>query len=193
MKTLLDAELPACRAFLAGATTSTDDHAQACAACAARLRLRSGLAAALRTPPAPPAALRSPEFLAAVHERIVAQAERASAVVAALASPPRPAAPIDACEPTLAPALARAVASAPRASAFAWSGVRQAVIADIGERRALRRRASIWFGLASAAALAALLPLVLTPAEPPTLDIAFADLDTAPDGDFTVLRGGIPR
>lgn len=193
MKTFLDADLPACRAFLAGEPADAAGHALGCAACAARLRLRHGLVAALRTPPAAPAALRAADFLAGVHERIVAAAEQDAALVTALAAPQRPTAPIDAPESALAPALARAVAGAPRASAVAWSQVREAVIADIGERRALRRRVSLWFGLASAAALAAVLPLALAPADLPTIDIAFADLDAPPDGDFPVLRGALPR
>ena len=57
----------------------------------------------------------------------------------------------------------------------------------------IRDSVSLWFGLASAAAIAALLPMVVATAEPPSMDIAFADLDAPPDGDFTVLRGGVPR
>lgn len=199
MKTHLDALPPACRAFLAAADGATADHPQGCAACAQRLRLRTRLGAAIGTPPSAPAALSSPAFLAGVHERIVADVERTSGFVAALATPQRAATPIAAPTPALLPTLAQALADAPRADAAAWSDVREAVITGIrgiGGKRARRRRARILFALAGAAALAAVLPLVIELAAPPNVDnvdIAFADLDRAPAGEFTVLRGGIPR
>lgn len=195
MKTFLTDLPAACQAFLDGRSAAAADHAQACAPCAQQLRLRAGLGAALGAPPTPPAALRSPAFLAGVHERIVADVERTSGIATELATPARAPADIAAPVPALAVALGQALGRSLRADGTAWIEVRQAVFAEISGRRVRRRRFGLLLGLAGAAAVVAALPFLVELGAPTTvdIDIAFADLDRAPDGDFVAVRSGLPR
>ncbi len=184
---------PECRAFRASLeATAEAPHARACAACAAAMALRQGLTSALRRAPTPPPALASREFLAGVHERIVAGIEAASSLAPKIAEPiETPAAPLRAA---LGDQLARALATPPTSPGEGrWQDVRRAVIDDIASRRAARTRIAVWVGLAGAAAAAMF--LVVGPGSDrvavPT--IVFADLSSAPSGDFTVVRRGADR
>ncbi len=188
---------PECRAFLASPAATAEDaaeapHARACAACAAKLALRRRLTAALRAAPKPPAALAAREFLAGIHERIVAGVEAASTVAPRIADPVEtPVAPLQAA---LDDQLARALATPPAApSEGQWQDVRRAVIHEIASRRAARMRVTVWVGLAGAAAAA--LFLVVGPGADRVAapNIVFADLTSAPSGDFTVVRRGAER
>lgn len=196
------ADLPAeCRAFLAAPdATPTSAHARACVACAATMALRHRLGDVLRQPPAPPSALASRAFLASVHERIVDGIEGASSVAPRLAEPVAPpataaTAPLTTdLEQQLGQRVARALTTPPALpSEGQWRDVRRAVIHDIAIRRAARTRVAVWIGLAGAAAAALFLLVGPEAGRSNTPTIVFADLATAPFGDFAVVRRGADR
>lgn len=188
---------PECRAFLASPEATNTEageapHARACAACAAALALRQRLAGALRRSPKPPAALASREFLAGVHERIVAGVESASALAPRIADPVET--PVETLHAALGDQLARALATPPTSVGEGrWQDVRRAVIHDIAIRRAARMRVTVWVGLAGAAAAALFLVVGANADRVTTPTIVFADLNDAPAGDFTVVRRGAAR
>jgi len=187
----------ACRAFLASPEANAKDageapHARACAACAAALARRQRLIGALRRTPTPPAALATREFLAGIQERIVAGVEAASTRPPHIAGPVEaPAAPLQA---VLDDQLACTLATPPASPGeVRWQGVRRAVIHDIAIRRAARIRITVWVSLAGAAAAALFLVLGPDVDRVATPKIVFADLISAPAGDFTVIRRGANR
>lgn len=187
----------ACRAFLASPEATGKDaaeapHARACAACAAAVARRQRWIGALRRTPTPPAALASREFLAGIHERIVADVEAASTVAPRIAEPVAP--PVAPLWVALDDQLARALATPPAAPGEGrWQDVRRAVIHDIAIRRAARMRVTVWVGLAGAAAAALFLVVGSGADRVAVPNIVFADLTAAPSGDFTVVRRGAER
>lgn len=162
MTALPSASFPSgCRAFLRDLSAHVIEaqagdpipHVEDCRSCADRLAAAVRQDRLLRQvgAPVPPQELRSPQFLAAIHERVVAACE-ASALgqeleqilvpVSAPAAMPWP-------EQALPEPGGVAVASGPDAPAQLWSRVRGNVLAEIHDRQIRRRRR---YFLASAAA-----------------------------------------
>jgi hypothetical protein len=195
MNILTNSLPPACRdhAEDVQGTAADPHHLAACPSCAARAQLRHGLVAALRSRPRLPAELGAAAFLENIHERIVDAVEHESALVAPLgARASMPEEPM-AVGPQLSPRLAAALANAPTADATAWVAVQQSVMAGIGQQRVHRMRLGVWVGLAGAAAVAFAAVLLIEPAPRNLPNIVFADLDVAPDGDFALIRRGVPK
>jgi hypothetical protein len=187
---------PACREFLLAldARSPVPEHAAGCPACAAHAAFRSRIAPLLRVAPPIPAALRSPDALAAIHERIVDAAERAplGRLLADHAAPP---APVTAWpEPALEGTLAAAVRTAPPLpSPVAWSHVRRSILGELASRRIARVRVGVWIGLLGAAATAAVSGLLFADGTREPVTIVFTDLESAPGNEFAVLRYGALR
>jgi hypothetical protein len=169
-----------------GASAEVRAHAEACPRCAAHAAFAQHAAAVLGTRPPTPARLTTPEFLAAIHERIVDGAAT-SRVFRALATPP--AVHEDWPDPLLASSIACATITAPPSpSVEAWHRVHDAILADLAmPRRSWARRGWLASGFAAAAAITG---LALTGSEPALPEIVFVDLDRAPNVEFTVVRLG---
>lgn len=169
-----------------GASAEVRAHADACPRCAAHAAFARSAAAVLGTRPPMPTRLGTPEFLAAIHERIVDGAA-ASPVFRALAT--APAVEEDWPDPMLTSSIARAAITAPPSpSGEAWGRVHDAILADlVAPRRSWARRGWLASGFAAAAAITG---LALTGSEPAMPEIVFVDLDRAPNVEFTVVRLG---
>jgi len=170
-----------------GASVEVRAHADACPRCAAHAAFARRAAVVLGARPPMPTTLGTPEFLAAIHERIVDDAA-ASPVFRALATPPavQEAWP----DPLLSSSIARATITAPASpSVEAWGRVHDAILADLAApRRSWARRGWLASGFAAAAGLPGLPPRRRPETAMP--EIVFVDLDRAPNVEFTVVRLG---
>ncbi len=180
-------------------------HTAGCAFCAQRREAALRLSPALRARPTVPAnvALGSRTLLDGIYERAIELAEESPLgrlvgdAVAEVPAPDAAAAGAVWAEPLLESGLARATMVPPPAlGAAAWREVRTSIFDRVVAEAATRRR--YWpLGAAGAAAAAILLTLLLHEGRPRATDIApdivFADLNTAPNVDFAILRYGPNR
>lgn len=138
-----------CRSFLCNladhlASGAEPQHVRSCRACAERLRAASHQEVLLRRVgrPAVPAALRSPAFLAALHERIAADCEASplGAAVARVLTPATPPASLPWPEQSLPAHLGDPAADGQPAPARLWSRVRDRILGEVHARRQAHRR-----------------------------------------------------
>jgi hypothetical protein len=185
-----------CREFLAAldAGPIPREHAAQCPACAAHTAFRERMRPLLRAAPPIPAALRSPQVLEAIHERIVDAAEHGP-LGRLLAEPATPLAP-EAAWPmqALHGDIGRAVQTPPPApTQLEWNQVRRSILGQLATRRVARVRVGVWLGLLGAAAAVAVSSQLFSPGTPEAVSIVFTDLESAPGTEFAVLRYGALR
>jgi hypothetical protein len=167
---------------------------EACPRCASIASFQQRFAPLLAKRPAPPPELASRAFLDAVLERIVDVS--ATGTQQWLRLPPHAADPAWPEELLESPVAASIVANAPRPPMStaswdqSWDQLRRTILADVDAHQVLRVRRGWLLGLVATAAAALTVSLLLvddTPAQP---TIVFADLDSAPGVDFSILRYG---
>lgn len=190
----------ACRAFLRegmpeGGTWA--EHLEGCSFCAARAAARRRVAAILREPVPPPAALHSVAFLDAIRTRIVEQCEQAS--LGSLLDEGMPVEPpgfVREAFPTglLAAEVARDVLAARQpAAAGAWADVRTRVLDDLAAHRLRRVARAKGVALVGVAAAAIFCGIFFTEGTQTPPEIVITDISAMPAVDFSpmaVLRHG---
>jgi hypothetical protein len=187
----------ACRAALraaAGAATPLGADHTSCKQCAAVVAFRDRFVPLLAIPPQLPAELASREMIDSIHERIVDGL--ADGGMNALLAGRRVASPIDAWpEVLLASPLAHSVVGTPvlGSDQLTWARLRQTLMANLGTDRSRRVRWGWLLGLAAAAAALISVGQLLSDGSREVPTIVFADLETMPGVDFSVVRYGALR
>ncbi len=180
-------------------------HLQSCSFCAQRLAVGQGFGEVLKSRPISPPELSSAQMLDRVRERIVAQSEGSELGQTMARVMPEVEVPVAAAasdesagagwpEELLESAVGQHVASASpvEVGPLLWRRVQVSIYGRVLADSASRRR--FWpLGAAGAAAAAIFLLMLVRQGTIRTPEIVFADLASAPNVDFAILRYGAPR